>query len=84
MYPGALLELGDPHAVVDFAIQALGRNQDRIQPALAGGFEAARVQAVRDHGRDLGVDTAGLDAGGDGLEMRAAPREQDPESFRHK
>ena len=51
-----LAQFRDQHAVVDFAIQALGGKADGVQAALAGDLQAAGLRAIGDHHGDLGVE----------------------------
>ena len=71
-----LAQFRDQQAIVDFAIEALGRNGDGVQAALAGDLQAARFRAIGNHHRDLGVDRPGGDVVGDGFEIRSAAGEQ--------
>ena len=76
-----LAELFQKHAVIDFTVEALGGNANRVQAALAGHFQAARLGAIaEDHGNRR-VQFAGGDAIGDGFEIRAAAGDQNAEAL---
>ena len=59
---------------------ALGRDHQRLQSALAGGFDAGSVGLIRDDDSDVGVgNVAGVDVVGDGDKVGAASGKQDGE-----
>ena len=73
----ALLQHGHQLAVIRFALFALGRNQAAVEAHLASSRETRGIFAIADHNRNSGRKLAGLDVPSDGLEIRAAAREQD-------
>ena len=63
-------------AVVLLARLAFRRNDERVEAALAGGFDAGSVGAVRNHDRNAGIGyPASRNAVGDGHKVRAASGE---------
>src|ERR1019366_3520188 len=69
------------HAVGYLAIQTFGWQAHGAQPARERRFEAARLRAVGDHHRNLGVQLVLGDVIGDGLEVRSAPGNQDAQAL---
>jgi hypothetical protein len=72
----------DDFPVVLFARSAFRWNDYRIQSALAGGLDPRRVRLIRDDDGDPRVGNApGVDAIGDGNEIRAASGEKNAEGM---
>ena len=71
-----LFERGDELAIVGLAVEPLGRERYGFEAEAAGGVEARSVGPVGDDDGNLRRDFTGGDAGGDGLEVRAAAGEQ--------
>src|SRR5438046_2689502 len=72
-------QLLDQALVVYFAVEPLGRQADRVQPALPADLESARFRTIRDHHSDIGVEPARGDVMGDRFEIGSASGEQNPQ-----
>ena len=80
-----LLQRGDDFAIVLLAWLALGRNHQRIQPALAGGRDSRRVGLVGDHNRDPRIrNAARINAVCDRDEIRPASGKKNAKGFHGK
>src|ERR1700690_174487 len=66
--------------IVLFARLAFRRNDERVEPALAGSFKTGSIAPVRDHNRNPGIGyPARRDAVGDRHKIRAPSGEQNAE-----
>src|SRR5439155_1309660 len=65
------------HAVIYFAIPALGWHTHRVEATLPRDLQAARFGTIRDHHGDGSLDRARGDVVRDGLEVRSTAGQQD-------
>jgi hypothetical protein len=72
------------HAVINFAVQALGGNADGMETALTRHFQTARFRAIGNHDGDFRIQAAGGDVVRDGFEVGAASGKQNSKSLLHR